>query len=192
MNNIESIKGAVKIFEEYKIDYALLHTTNLYPTDPKLVRLGALEELKMNFPKAVIGLSDHTTSNLACLGAVALGACILERHFTDSMDREGPDIVCSMDGVTMSKLIDEAKIMSKMRGGSKNELLEEEQATRNFAFSTVVAISDIKKGEAFSKNNIWVKRPGVGEVPARDYEKVIGLNSKRNISEGEHLKLTDY
>ena len=56
-----------------------------------------MTELMTAFPNAVVGLSDHTTSNLACLGAVALGASILERHFTDSMSRPGPDIVCSMD-----------------------------------------------------------------------------------------------
>ena len=69
--------------------YALLHTTNLYPTPPHLVRLGAMVELARRFRDAVIGLSDHTTDNVACLGAVALGASILERHFTDRMDRAG-------------------------------------------------------------------------------------------------------
>ena len=97
MNTIESVGKAVDIFESYRIPYALLHTTNLYPTPPHLVRLGAMVELAQAFPRAIVGLSDHTTNNLACFGAVALGACILERHFTDSMDRKGPDIVCSMD-----------------------------------------------------------------------------------------------
>jgi N-acetylneuraminate synthase len=83
MNNIEQIIPMVKILEKYNISYALLHTTNLYPTPSHLVRFGAMEELQKKFPKAIIGLSDHTTSNLACFGATALGASILERHFTD-------------------------------------------------------------------------------------------------------------
>ena len=96
MNNLQSVKKTVNILEKYKIDYALLHTTNLYPTPSHLVRLGAMEELMQEFPNAIIGLSDHTTSNLACYAAVSLGALILERHFTDSMSRKGPDIINSM------------------------------------------------------------------------------------------------
>ena len=90
MNTIESVGKAVAILESARVPYALLHTTNLYPTPPHLVRLGAMVELGKAFPRAVIGLSDHTTDNVACLGAVALGASILERHFTDRMDRVGP------------------------------------------------------------------------------------------------------
>ena len=82
MNTIDSVSKAVKIIESAGIPYALLHTTNLYPTPNHLVRLGALEDLKNNFPNAVIGLSDHTLTNHACFGAVALGASILERHYT--------------------------------------------------------------------------------------------------------------
>ena len=97
MNDIKSIKKTVEILEKYNITYALLHTTNLYPTPVNLVRLGAMQELQKEFPNAIIGLSDHTTSNRACFAATALGASILERHFTDKMDRPGPDIINSMD-----------------------------------------------------------------------------------------------
>ena len=97
MNTIESINKAVNIIKKKNIPYALLHTTNVYPTPPEIVRLGAMNELMTSFPDIVVGLSDHTTSNHACLGAVALGASIVERHFTDKMSRLGPDIVCSMD-----------------------------------------------------------------------------------------------
>ena len=85
-----------------------MHTTNLYPTPPHLVRLGAMTELMGAFPDVVVGLSDHTVGNIACLGAVALGASILERHFTDSMSRPGPDIVCSMDPAQCRELIEGA------------------------------------------------------------------------------------
>lgn len=93
MNGIDSIAKSVAIFEQAGVPYALMHTTNLYPTPPNLVRLGAMVQMAEAFPGSVVGLSDHTTDNLACFGAVALGASILERHFTDSMSREGPDIV---------------------------------------------------------------------------------------------------
>jgi N-acetylneuraminate synthase len=105
MNSIKSVRKAVKILENHKVPYALLHTTNLYPTPSHLVRLGAMEELQREFPNAIIGLSDHTKSNLACFGAVALGASILERHFTDRKDRVGPDIINSMDPEELRELI---------------------------------------------------------------------------------------
>lgn len=190
MNNIENVKKAVEILERKKIPYALLHTTNLYPTPPELVRLGAMEELKREFPNAVIGLSDHTLNNNACLAATALGASILERHFTDTRDREGPDIVCSMTPLELKNLIKASKEIFKMRGGVK-EAAKEEQVTIDFAFATVVSIKPIKKGEEFTKENLWVKRPGIGEILAEKYYEILGKKASRDIESDEHLKWTD-
>ena len=78
------------------------------------MRLLALEELKNQFDDAIIGLSDHTVSNHACFGAVALGASILERHFTDSMNRKGPDIVCSMDEIAVGDLIKGSNLLGSL------------------------------------------------------------------------------
>jgi len=190
MNTIESVAKAVQIFEKFKVPYALLHTTNLYPTPPELVRLGAMIQLAEAFPRAIVGLSDHTTNNIACMGAVALGACILERHFTDSMERQGPDIVCSMDTVECQDLIESSKILHRELGGTKGPA-EEEQVTMDFAFATVVTIAPIKKGEMFSEENIWVKRPGTGEILAEHYEDLIGKRAGRDIPVDEHLKMSD-
>jgi sialic acid synthase SpsE len=190
MNTIKSVEKAVKIFEDFKLQYALLHTTNLYPTPPELVRLGAMSELKDKFPNAVIGLSDHTTNNLACFGAVALGASILERHFTDSMSRNGPDIVCSMDIDACKQLIDGSKILKLERGGKK-EATKEEQVTMDFAFATVVSILPIKKGEIFTKENLWVKRPGIGSISAEDYESILGKSASRDVKLDIHLDILD-
>lgn len=186
MNNIKSIRKTVEILERYKVKYALLHTTNLYPTPPELVRLGAMEEMKKEFPNAIIGLSDHTINNNACLAAVALGASILERHFTDSKLRSGPDIICSMDPVELKNLIDSSTEIAKMRGGKK-EAAEEEQVTIDFAFATVVTIKPILKGEEYTQENIWVKRPGTGEIKAEYYNNIIGKKATRNIQQDEHL-----
>lgn len=187
MNTIESVKKAVNVIEEYNVPYALLHTTNLYPTPPELVRFGAMQELQEQFPNIEIGLSDHTTSNLACFGATALGATILERHFTDSMDREGPDIINSMDPQALKELIHGSAEIAKMRGGTK-EPAKEEQVTIDFAFATLVSIKKIIKGETFSKDNLWVKRPGTGEIKAEFYNEVIGKKAKQDILEDEHIR----
>jgi sialic acid synthase SpsE len=190
MNDIVSIRKMVNILDKYNTPHALLHTTNLYPTPSHLVRLGAMQELQKEFPKAVIGLSDHTTSNLACFGAVALGASILERHFTDSMDRDGPDIVNSMDPEALSELINGSIELAKMRGGKK-EAAKEEQVTMDFAFATVVSIKIVKKGEKLTKDNIWVKRPGTGEINAENYSNILGKVVIRDIDIDKHLSWSD-
>lgn len=190
MNNINSVKKAVDIFERYKIKYALLHTTNLYPTPTHLVRLGAMQELQQHFPNAIVGLSDHTTNNLACFAATALGASILERHFTDRMDRPGPDIINSMDPIALKELIEGSKEISLMRGGKK-EAAKEEQVTIDFAFATVVTIKNIKKGDIFTKDNIWVKRPGTGEILAESYNEILGKKATNDIPLDTHLSWKD-
>lgn len=191
MNDINSIRKTVEIMEKYGVAYALLHTTNLYPTPSHLVRLGALQELRDAFPNAVIGLSDHTTSNLACFASVALGASILERHFTDRMDRPGPDIINSMDPIALKELLIGSNEIRKMRGGKK-EAAKEEQVTIDFAFATVVSIRAIQKGELLSKDNLWVKRPGTGEILAEHFESMLGKKALRNINNDEHLKWNDF
>jgi N-acetylneuraminate synthase len=180
MNTIESIGKAVNIFKKFNVPYALLHTTNLYPTPNHLVRLGAMVEIQNHFPEAVVGLSDHTLTNHACLGAVALGASILERHFTDRMDRSGPDIICSMDLKAAKELIEGSNIIAQQRGGVKGPA-KEEQVTIDFAFATVCTIQPIKAGELFTKENIWVKRPGKGGIPAEEYSNILGKKANENI-----------
>ncbi|MBL1140598.1 MAG: polyhydroxyalkanoate biosynthesis repressor PhaR [Proteobacteria bacterium] len=186
MNTIESISVAVSILEEARVPYALLHTTNIYPTPHHLVRLGAMVELQKAFPNAAIGLSDHTTDNFACLGAVALGAMILERHFTDRMDRVGPDIVCSMDEKACYELIHGSRIIYQECGGEKMPL-KEEQATIDFAFATVVTIAPIKKGKTFSMENIWVKRPGTGTILAEHFDSILGKHASCDIDNDTHI-----
>jgi N-acetylneuraminate synthase len=191
MNTVESIRKAVAIFDKHKIPVALLHTTNLYPTPMHLVRFGAMMEMHNAFPDKVFGLSDHTLNNNACLGAVALGASILERHFTDHMQRTGPDIVCSMDEQITKELIVNSKEVWQMRGGVKEPALEE-QVTIDFAFATVCAIDNIKKGEVFTKDNIWVKRPGTGKILAEHFDAILGKKATREIGNDEQLDFVDF
>lgn len=190
MNTIESVEKTVAILEKFGVDYALLHTTNLYPTPNHLVRLGAMTQLAEAFPGAVYGLSDHTVSNHACYAAVALGASVLERHFTDRMDRAGPDIVCSMDEQQCRELVSGSRIIWEQRGGRK-EPAAEEGVTIDFAFASVCTIAPVKMGECFSADNIWVKRPGKGGIPAEKYDQVLGLKAAVGLGADEQLKESD-
>lgn len=192
MNSIESIRPTIKILLDNEIPFVLMHTTNLYPTPHHLVRLNAMLELKKEF-NSLVGLSDHTTDNLACLGAVALGACVLERHFTDTMDRSGPDIICSMDEMALKELIEKSEQMAIMRGlNSDKKAAKEEQVTIDFAFASIVSIKDIKKGEIFSMENIWVKRPGYGGISAAEFENILGKKALRDIANDTQLSFEDF
>jgi sialic acid synthase SpsE len=191
MNTIESITKAVAIFDKHNVPVALLHTTNLYPTPIHLVRFGAMVEMHDAFPDKVFGLSDHTLNNNACLGAVALGACILERHFTDTMQRTGPDIVCSMDEQACAELIISSNEIWQMRGGTKKPALEE-QVTIDFAFATVCTIAPIKKGDLLTKENIWVKRPGTGAILAEHFNSLIGKIASHDMECDEQLNFNDF
>ena len=189
MNDIRNIEKTVNILENNNIPYALMHTTNVYPTPKSLVRLGAMIEMMDYFKGVPIGLSDHTTDNIACICAMALGACIVERHFTDTMERKGPDIICSMDENALHELLVAAESVHSMLGGQK-ESIQEEQVTIDFAFSTVVAIKDIKKGDILDESNIWVKRPGTGKILAERYTDLLGKRAKIDILSGVHLDET--
>lgn len=191
MNTIESVQKAVAIFDRYQVPVALLHTTNLYPTPIPLVRLGAMTQLHEAFPDKVFGLSDHTLNNHACLGAVALGASILERHFTDHMQRTGPDIVCSMDEQACRELIVGSHEIWQMRGGEKRPAAEE-QVTIDFAFATVCSIAPIAEGETLTKDNIWVKRPGTGKILAEHFDSLLGKKATRAIAADEQLDFSDF
>ncbi|MBE0674274.1 MAG: N-acetylneuraminate synthase family protein [Bacteroidales bacterium] len=187
MNSIGSIERSVNILREHKIPFALMHCTNIYPTPPHLIRLDAITRLAEAFPDAVVGLSDHSVTNYPCIAAVTLGASILERHFTDSMERQGPDIVCSMDTGACRELITASKIVYMARGDGKGPVAEEEP-TIKFAFASVVTIKPVSRGEAFTYDNIWVKRPGTGEILAADFENILGRVAKNDIPDDTQLK----
>tara|TARA_Y100000296_G_scaffold81447_1_gene108637 strand:+ start:10513 stop:11559 length:1047 start_codon:yes stop_codon:yes gene_type:complete len=190
MNNIESIQVAVDILRRHNIQYALLHCTSLYPTPYDKVRLGALTQMKENFPDAVLGLSDHSIGNYTCFGAVPLGASILEKHFTSDKTWPGPDIEISIDPSELEELINGSSAIHAALGGTK-DVLREEKPTIDFAYASVVAIKNIKAGEVFSKENIWVKRPGTGQILAKEYNGILGRPAAKDIVNDRQLSWDD-
>lgn len=190
MNDIASIQPAVDILRKANIPFALMHCTSMYPTPYDKVRLGCLAELQQAFPDAVLGLSDHSMGNWTCYAAVALGASIVEKHFTSSLDWAGPDIPISITPLELSDLITGCNAIYIARGGNKI-ILDEEQVTINFAYASVVSIQDIKKGDPFTMENIWVKRPGTGELHAKHFDSIIGKQAAKDIKKDTQLKETD-
>ena len=190
MNDISSIRKSVEILKNANVDYGLMHTTSMYPTPYDKVRLGALNDLKKYFPNIPIGLSDHSVGNYTSFASISLGASIIEKHFTSNKKWIGPDIQISIDPKELQELIIGCQAIKKSLGGKKN-ILKEEQPTINFAYACVVSIKNIKKGDKFSKENIWVKRPGTGEVKAKEFFKIIGKKSTQNILSDKQLNKSD-
>lgn len=190
MNDIASVKKSVAILRKYKVPYALLNCTSMYPTPYDKVRLGGITDLAKAFPDAVIGQSDHSLGNYTCFAAVAVGASILEKHFTSDKRWFGPDVPISIDPQELKELIIGSRAIHQALGGKKS-ILKEEQPTIDFAYACVVTIQPIKKGEKFTKENLWVKRPGTGEIKAVDYEKVLGKKAKKDVPVDIQLRRSD-
>jgi len=187
MNNLKSIKKAINILKKNKVKYAILHTTNLYPTPHNLVRLNALNEIKENFPRVVYGLSDHTGDNYSSFAAVALGASIIEKHFIDKSSRKGPDITASVNSNQMKDLLRGVKLIHFSKPGGIKPV-KEEKKTAEFAFASVVSNRDIKVGEILNKDNIWVRRPGTGDFSAENYVSLFGKKIKKSIKKNTQIK----
>jgi N-acetylneuraminate synthase len=190
MNDVASIGPAVDALRKAAVPFVLLHCTSVYPTPPELVRLGALAELAEAFPDAVLGLSDHTTSIYPCLGAVALGAAVLERHFTSDPTWPGPDIPVSSTPEEFRRLVEGARLVHAALGGGKS-VLAAEQPTIDFAYACVVTTAAVAEGEPLTARNTWVKRPGTGQIPAADYPAVLGRRAARPLASDVQVRWSD-
>lgn len=185
MNDLASVRRSAQAIAAQGAPLMLMHCTSMYPTPYAKVRLGAVPELIREFGLPV-GLSDHSLGIYACLGAVALGACALEKHFTISRSWPGPDVPISIEPGELAELVKGARAIWEARGGAKT-ILPEEQPVIDFAYATVVSIAPIKAGEEFAKANTWVKRPGVGPIKAADLERVLGRRAARDIPADVHI-----
>lgn len=190
MNNLSSIRIAVKILRKKKIPYALLHCVSMYPTPYSSLSLGAIGELKKTFPDAVVGMSDHSVGIYSCLGATALGASILEKHFTSDKTWPGPDISISIDPSELRELVVGSRAVHQSLGGKKT-ILRTEKPIIDFAYASVVTTQEVGEGEVFTKRNLWVKRPGTGEIKAVEYKKILGKKARRHISADTQVRWMD-
>lgn len=190
MQTIESIRASVAILDAAGIDYALLECTNLYPSPPEIVSLRGVTDLKQAFPKAVVGFSDHSIGPEMALASVALGASILERHYTDTRYRKGPDIINSMDPAELRFLIDRSREIWIAANNPKERTAAEEPVYR-FARASVVADRDLPAGHVITESDIWARRPGSGEIAGYDFDKVVGKRLTRAVTRNTQLTWGD-
>lgn len=187
MNDLPSIRKSVETIAGRGVPVALLHCTSMYPTPYEKVRLGGITDLQQAFPDVPIGLSDHSLNIWTCLGAVALGSCVLEKHFTISRSWPGPDTGISVEPGELKSLIEGSRAIWQARGGGKTRL-PEEQPVIDFAYATVVTIAPVRAGDKFSLANTWVKRPGTGRILAEQLDDVIGRVATVDIPADVHVQ----
>jgi len=190
MQTVDTMRPSVQVLDDAGIDYALLECTNLYPSPPEIVSLQGIADLRAAFPRAVIGFSDHSIGSSMALASVALGACILERHFTDTRYRKGPDISCSMDPAELKFLIDRSREIQIALNNPKQRTGPEEDVYR-FARGSVVADTDLPSGHVITAADIWARRPGSGEISVQHFDRLIGATLTRAVNRNQQLLWSD-
>ena len=189
MSYLDEVKFAVELFKKSKTPLAILQTTSEYPCDYKDVNLDVINTYKKKF-SIPIGISDHSLGIYTALGAVALGACIVEKHITLDKKMPGPDQKLSLEPKELEELVKGCKAIKQALGGSK-KILKKELPVLRFARESVVTLENISKNDKFTEKNLTTKRPNTGQIPAKDFYSIIGRKAKKNIPKNKQLSYRD-
>ena len=188
MSTIEDIEIAVKTLSAYgALDITLLHCNTQYPTPFEDVNLKAMETIRTTF-QLPIGYSDHTIGNEVSIGAVALGAQVIEKHFTLDKEMEGPDHKASMSPEELISFVMSIRKIEKAMGSSDKRPSPSEIKNQIAVRKSIVARGPIKRGEVFSEENLTVKRPGDGMSPVHWFE-VIGKCATKDFAIDELIEM---
>ncbi len=188
---IEEIRETVGLIKDIGTPLILTHCVSIYPTPYNRVNLGLISKYREEFGVPV-GLSDHSQDIYSALGSVALGASVIEKHFTLDKTKKGPDHASSIEPQELAQLVKGSKAIFKALGSERKIFPEEEQIVA-WARESVVSEVIIPKGAKITKDMVWVKRPGPvdGVVAAKDLDKVIGRVAKNNIDKDVQIKWSD-
>jgi N-acetylneuraminate synthase len=156
------------------------------------LNINVLKTFGMMYPDVILGLSDHTQSPAPVVGAVALGARVIERHFTDSNDREGPDHKFALNPDNWAKMVEEVRILERALGSTQKFVTENEQDTYVVQRRCLRAAREIKTGEVFTREMIDILRPATpGALMYKDIDQVIGKKARADMPYGKDLRWTD-
>lgn len=188
MSNINEVQAAVNVLKKGGVkDITVLHCNTQYPTPMEDVNLMAMVEMreKLNIP---VGYSDHTLGIEVPMAAVALGATVIEKHFTLDRTMEGPDHKASLEPHELKKMIDGIRNIEKALGNKEKKVSQSEKSNLEIVRKSIVAAKAIKKGELFTEENLTTKRPGTGISPMK-WDEVIGKVADRNYEVDEMIYL---
>jgi len=187
---IHEISEAVRVIKaQGNNDIILLHCTSFYPAPYDQINLRALMTLQRKF-KVPVGYSDHTLGSEVSVGAVALGACVIEKHFTLSRKLAGPDHKASLEPLELKDLVSKIRNLEQALGSSVKQPAKVEREERTLGRRSIVANTAIKKGIGIQKTMLGIKRPGTGLVP-KYLSKVIGKKARRALKKDSLIKWSD-
>ncbi|MGF7400331.1 N-acetylneuraminate synthase [Thermoanaerobacterium thermosaccharolyticum] len=188
MSTLDEIEAAINILRQNGSgEITLLHCTTEYPAPYKDVNLRAMKTLRERF-KVNVGYSDHTKGIEIPIAAVAMGATVIEKHFTLDRNMEGPDHKASLEPDELKAMVQAIRNVESALGDGIKRPTESEIKNIAIARKSIIAKRDIKKGEIFTEENITVKRPGNGISPMKWFE-VLGKTAVRDFKEDELIEL---
>ena len=188
MCNATEIKEAIDVLERFNVpEIILLHCTTQYPTPFHEVNLNAMETLATLTGKKV-GYSDHTQGIEVPIAAVAMGAVVIEKHFTLDKNMEGPDHKASLEPAELATMVSAIRNVERAMGTGIKNPFPSEVENQAVARKSIVASKEIKKGEVLSYENLTVKRPGTGISPMQWYH-VVGTKARRDFQKDEMIVL---
>jgi sialic acid synthase SpsE len=193
--NIGEVQKAVRAILKINRQLVLMQCNTNYTASPKNydhLHLNVLKTYAAMFPDVILGLSDHTHAVAPVLGAVTLGARVIERHFTDSNDREGPDHKFAMNPDTWAHMVGETRVLERALGSSDKFIAENELDTQVVQRRCLRASRDVQTGEAFTREMIDVLRPATpGAIKPDQISNVLGTKALHDIQMGKELRWTD-
>lgn len=192
MCEIEDISAAMDVLLKYGVkreQITILHCNTEYPTPFEDVNIRAMQEMREKFHVS-IGYSDHTKGIEVPIAAVALGASVIEKHFTINRNMEGPDHKASLEPDELKAMVSAIRHIELAMGNGHKKVSESERKNISIARKSIVAACCIKKGEILTEDNLTVKRPGSGISPMR-WEEVIGTKAVKDYKEEEQILLCE-
>lgn len=190
-SQMSDVVRAMNTIESYTSDIVLMQCNTNYTLDEdkyKHVNLNVLKTFSSRFPDAILGLSDHTLGHATVLGAIALGAVFIEKHFTDSNSGEGPDHKFAMNPVSWREMVDNASVLYHSLGNGVKEVEKNEKEAKIVQRRCLRASRDLSEGEILAKNDIIALRPAPeGSIEPYEIHKLIGKKLNCDLKNGEHF-----
>lgn len=191
MCTMEEVRESVSaILAEGNEQVVLLHAITSYPTHPENVNLGAMQSMMREFPEIPVGYSDHTLDATACICAAAMGAQVVEKHFTFDKGAEGPDHMLSADPMEMKHIVDSIRAFEIMRGSGIKRPANSEKTTRINNRKSIVLARSVQPGELLGPDDLAVKRPGYG-IPPKYLEQLVGRVAAKPLEADRVLTWSD-
>jgi N-acetylneuraminate synthase len=194
-STMDDVRGAMAVASRHSDKIVLMQCNTNYTASVENFRHIALNVLKAyarEFPGSVLGLSDHTPGHATVLGAVALGARAIEKHFTDDTNQEGPDHRFSMDPASWRDMVDRTRELEAALGGEQKRVMDNERETYVLQRRAVRAVRNIAKGQVIDRASLTVLRPCPADalVPY-ELDRAVGVRAKRDIAAGDHIRRAD-